>query len=548
MKLKPRRLSPALFLLAIACGAGQAAAPLGPSQARTRPVWSPDNGDGTYKNPIIFADYSDPDAIRVGEDFYMTASSFNSAPGLPILHSKDLVNWKLIGHALRRQVPPEVFAKPQHGNGVWAPAIRYHNGEFYIYYPDPDFGIYLVKAKNPAGPWSEPLLVKAAKGWIDPCPLWDDDGQAYLVHAWANSRAGIKSILHVNRMSADGTRILDEGKMVFDGRAHHPTLEGPKFYRRNGYYYILAPAGGVPTGWQTVLRSKSVWGPYEDRIVMDQGHTPINGPHQGAWIHLASGEDWFIHFQDRGPYGRITHLQPMKWVGDWPVIGADPDGDGRGEPVLRCKKPNVGRSYPPAVPQTSDEFDADELGLQWQWQANFRDDWWSLAARPGSLRLYTIPSPGETNNLWRVPNLLLQKLPAPAFTITTRLLFDHLAVGDRTGLVVIGMDYSHLAVERTPAGFRLVRAIRKDAIKDAPEVEEGAADLPGASVFLRVEVQPEAICRFSYSLDGRRFVLLGGPFKAREGRWVGAKVGLFALAKTDAQARAYADFDWFRFE
>ncbi|HZH33943.1 MAG TPA: family 43 glycosylhydrolase, partial [Pyrinomonadaceae bacterium] len=195
-------------------------------------VWVADNGDGTYKNPILHADYSDPDAVRVGDDFYMTASSFNAAPGLPILHSKDLVNWRLINYVFVKQPPFNVFDKPQHGGGVWAPSIRFHNGEYYIYYPDPDHGIYVTKAKNPAGEWSEPLLIKEAKGWIDPSPLWDDDGKAYLVSAFAGSRAGIKTILVVSRMSPDGMRLLGDPVMVFDGHQAHPTVEGPKFYKR----------------------------------------------------------------------------------------------------------------------------------------------------------------------------------------------------------------------------------------------------------------------------------------------------------------------------
>ncbi len=204
----------------------------------------------------------------------------------------------------------------------------------------------MVKARNPAGPWTEPLLIKPARGWIDPCPFWDDDGNAYLVHAWARSRSGINSILTINRMTADGTKLLDEGMMVFDGRIHHPTIEGPKLYKHNGYYYIFAPAGGVTSGWQTVLRSRNLYGPYEDKIVMDQGKTAINGPHQGAWVELKSGESWFIHFQDRAAFGRIVHLQPVAWRDDWPVIGVDADGDGKGEPVLSYRKPNVGREYP----------------------------------------------------------------------------------------------------------------------------------------------------------------------------------------------------------
>src|SRR5689334_11747005 len=292
-----------LFVLGFTCISLYATA-----QPYVSKVWVADNKNGTYKNPVLYADYSDPDACRVGDDYYLVASSFDGIPGLPILHSKDLVNWTIIGHALKRQPPFDHFSQPRHGMGVWAPAIRFHNGEFYIYYPDPDFGIYVVKSKNINGPWTEPILVEGGKGLIDPCPLWDDDGKVYLVHAYAGSRAGIKSIVVVKKLDATGTKVLDNGVMVFDGHDQDPTLEGPKFYKRNGYYYIFAPAGGVGTGWQLVMRSKSIYGPYERKVVMDQGSTPINGPHQGAWVDTKTGEDWFLHFQDVDAYGRIVHL------------------------------------------------------------------------------------------------------------------------------------------------------------------------------------------------------------------------------------------------
>ncbi|HKR21098.1 MAG TPA: glycoside hydrolase 43 family protein [Pyrinomonadaceae bacterium] len=485
--------------------------------------------DGTYTNPIIDADYSDPDVIRVGDDFYLTASSFNCVPGLPILHSKDLVNWKIIGHALPRQPPHEHFAKPQHGNGVWAPAIRFHKGEFYIFYGDPDFGIYMVKARNAAGPWAPPVLLRSAKGWIDPAPFWDDDGNAYLVHAWANSRSGIKSILTINRMSADGTKLLDDGKMVFDGRANHPTIEGPKLYKRNGYYYIFAPAGGVSTGWQTVLRSKNIYGPYEDRIVMDQGRTAINGPHQGGWVELKSGESWFVHFQDRAAYGRVVHLQPMKWIDDWPVIGVDEDGDGKGEPVATHRKPNVGRAYPAQSPQTSDEFASNKLGLQWQWHANPQANWYDIAR--GSLRLTSVPS---SRDLMTTPHLLLQKLPARKFTVTTLIDASRLLQGERSGLLMMGREYSYLAV----SGPELMRVTGG---------KEGVvAQLKTKSVFLRISVD-NATAEFSYSTDGNKFFPAGEPFAMKPGVWIGAKVGLFSLAPADATAFGSARYDWFRF-
>jgi len=514
--------------------------------AYSQSVWSPDNRNGTYKNPIIYADYSDPDVVRVGDDFYLTASSFNSAPGLPILHSKDLVNWRIIGHALQYQTPVSVFAKPQHGNGVWAPAIRYHDNYFYIFFPDPDYGIYMTKTRNPAGPWSAPLLIKSAKGWIDPSPLWDDDGNAYLVHAFANSRAGIKSVLHIAKMSPDGTKILDDDALVFDGHANHPTIEGPKLHKRNGYYYIFAPAGGVPTGWQTVLRSKNIYGPYEDKIVMDQGQSQVNGPHQGAWVELKNGDSWFIHFQDRGPYGRIVHLQPMKWVNDWPVIGIDKDGDGKGEPVAVSKLPNVGRRYPVEAPQTTDEFSRPELGFQWQWHANSQTSWSNLSARPGWLRLNSVPLPYEAVNLWMVPSLLLQKLPAPTFTVTTRVDATHLLANEAAGLVMMGMDYSYIAIVRTEDGYRLERTSCKDAIKGTEETNDSGTVLKTGMLFMRITVGADAMSQFSYSSDGRNFSEIGEPFKAREGRWIGAKVGLFVASFTQAQERGFADFDYFR--
>jgi beta-xylosidase len=292
-------------------------------------VWTADNADGTYKNPILHADYSDPDAIRLGEDFYMISSSFNAAPGLPILHSRDLVNWTIIGHALPRQFPVMDFSKPQHGNGVWAPSIRHHNGLFYIYFPDPDQGIFLTTAKNISGPWSKPVMVEAGKGLIDPCPLWDTNGKAYLVHAFAGSRAGLKSVIVVKEMNAAGDSTIGNSVMVYDGHGIDATIEGPKFYKRNNFYYIFAPAGGVSTGWQLVLRSRNIYGPYERKVVMDQGNSPINGPHQGAWVKTSTGEDWVLHFQDIDAYGLVVHLQPMAWKNDWPVIGTDKDGDGK---------------------------------------------------------------------------------------------------------------------------------------------------------------------------------------------------------------------------
>jgi beta-xylosidase len=484
----------------------------------------------------------------------MVSSSFGHFPGLPILHSKDLVNWSIIGHAIQNYPYPE-FEKPQHGNAIWAPSLRYHNNEFYIYFGDPDRGVFMTKAEHPEGPWEPLKLINKITGWIDCCPFWDEDGSAYLVHAFANSRSGIKSILSINKMNAEGTEVInDGGVLVFNGQQNHPTMEGPKMYKRNGYYYIFAPAGGVKPGWQTILRSKNIYGPYEDKITLEQGSTKVNGPHQGAWITTQTGEDWFVHFQDRYAYGRNVHLQPMKWENDWPVMGIDYDKNGVGEPVAAYTKPNVGNTYPVINPQTNDEFSKPVLGLQWQWESNYQNSWYSLGAKEGSLRLYSAGTTNEDKNLWTIGRLLLQKMPAAKFTATTKLVLHANHIGEKAGLLVFGMDYSYIAIEKTNDGYRISQVVCADAKGGKAEVTIANIDTQAKEVYLKVEVKPEnegeivpkVFCNFSYSADGKTFQSLGKPFIAKEGQWVGAKVGLFSILPKEVKNPGYADFDWFR--
>lgn len=543
------------------------ALPIG-AQNYVSKVWVADKGNGTYQNPILYADYSDPDACRVGDDYYMTSSSFNCLPGLQILHSKDLVNWTIIGAAMPHALAPiETPERPEHGNRVWAPSIRHHDGEFYLFWGDPDQGAFMTKAKDPKGPWTEPVLVKPGKGIIDTSPLWDDDGRVYMVHAYAGSRAQLKSVIAICELSADATRAITPSRIVMDGHVKHETCEGPKFYKRNGYYYIFFPAGGVPTGWQVVARSKEIYGPYEDRTVLARGATDVNGPHQGAWVDTPTGEDWFFHFQDVGAYGRIVHLQPMKWVNDWPVIGVDKDGDGCGEPVRTYKKPNVGKSYPICTPQESDEFDGFTLSPQWQWHANINEKWAYYAGDQGFVRLYSYPVVDDYKSLWDVANLLMQKTPAPNFTATMKLTFAPTSKykGERTGLVVMGRDYAGLVLENTDNGITLSQVVCKKADTGKPETVNASTTLEGKepTVYLRVNFKDmgkkikgseggadmTVMCEFSYSLDGKKFTKMGEKFQAREGKWIGAKVGTFctrpAIVTNDG---GWTDVDWFRVE
>lgn len=523
-------------------------------------VWCADLGNGYYKNPVLYADYSDPDACRVGDDFYMTSSSFNCIPGLQILHSKDLVNWEIVSAAVPYALPPVDDAAPQHGNRVWAPSIRHHDGWFYIFWGDPDQGAFMTKAQDVKGPWTEPVLVKPGKGIIDTTPLWDDDGRVYMVHAYAGSRAGFKSVISICELSADASRAITPSRVIFDGHGEHPTCEGPKFYKYNGYYYIFHPAGGVQTGWQVVQRSKNIYGPYEMKVTLAQGNTKINGPHQGAWVDTPTGEHWFLHFQDVGAYGRLVHLQPMTWKDGWPVMGVDKDGDGCGEPVMKYKKPNVGKNYPVNNPRESDEFDGYELGKQWQWHANFNEKWHYCAGQKGVLRLFSYPEPEGAKSLWDVPNLLMQKPTAPNFTCTTKLKFttSDKYLGERTGLVVMGLDYAGVVIENTEKGLALNQVVCLQADKGKSERIVASVPLESDEVYLRAQYRDKGLDKknpldmvvmveFSYSLDGKRFTAIGEPFRAKEGKWIGAKTGVFctrpAKEKVDG---GWVDVDFFR--
>lgn len=519
-------------------------------------VWSPDNGDGTYTNPVINADYSDPDVICVGDDYYLTASSFQCIPGLPILHSKDLVNWEIIGHALKELKPREVFDTPQHGMGVWAPSIRYHNGEFYIYWGDPDYGVFMVKTKDPAGEWEEPICVIPGKGMIDTTPLWDDDGRCYLVNAWANSRSRFASVLTVRELNAEGTKAITDPVIVFDGNGtENRTCEGPKFYKRDGWYWIMCPAGGVPTGFQLAMRSKSPYGPYEYKKVLAQGSTNVNGPHQGGWVHTAQGEDWFMHFQDKEAYGRVVHLQPVTWKDNWPVMGKVPAKGYCGEPVTTYRKPKS-TSKIIVNPVESDEFNSPTLGKQWQWQANY-DQKFGMPTAFGTMRIYTYKLDDASFSLLNVPNMLLQKTPADSFVATTKIRMTAKDQNQLGGLIMMGLDYSALVVKRVGDEFHLLqltnssdkrKAHGEELIATLKPTESDKIDYQPAiheTIYLRMVVD-NSRCRFFYSLNGKTYKEAGTEFQMKEGKWIGAKIGLIAVEPAGNTNRGWVDADWFR--
>lgn len=491
----------------------------------------------TYTNPVVFADYSDPDAIRVGNDYYMTSSSFNCYPGLQILHSTDLVNWKLVNAALPRAYAEEHGV--EHGNFVWAPSLRYYDGEYFIFWGDPDRGIYYIHTSDILGAWSEPELLIEGKGYIDACPYWQGD-TLYIAHALAGSRAGLKSVLLMATMQRSGKAWkLTDHRIIYDGHEANPTCEGPKIYERNGWYYIFTPAGGVATGWQLVLRSKSLYGPFEEKVVLAQQKTSVNGPHQGAWVTTPGGKDWFLHFQDIGSIGRIVHLQPMKWENDWPVIGEN------GIPVIRHEAPE---GFKKQEQPTKIVFDFDSTALDFSWQYPHTPDvrWHYCDANKTTLRLYSVPTEKDAANLWNQPNILLRKIDAPSFTVTAEVHFSpsEKFTGERAGLVVMGLNYSGLMLENTADGIIAYQTVCRNANKGNQETHGAPIKITNSQwIYLRLTIK-DSRAYYSISTDNNNFQNIGEPFILKEGVWIGAKYGFVCTRPALESLKTRNDGGW----
>ncbi len=497
-----------------------------------------------YANPILYADYSDPDVIRVDRTYYLVASSFHFSPGLPVLRSQDLIHWTIIGHVLPKlPFAPEYDMRPpftltdagthagpglRYAGGVWAPSIRRHDGLFYAYWPTPQEGIFMATAKRPQGPWSAPVAVIPGPGLEDPCPFWDDDGRAYLVH----SKVGAGPLI-LHRLSPDGRRVLDGGRVIVDDPKALPVLEGPKLYKRHGWYYIFAPFGGVEKGAQAVLRSRSIWGPYESRVALTQGTTPVLGPHQGGYVETPSGQGWFVHFNSAGAFGRIDYLEPVIWKDDWPVIGDPIPGTDAGQPVTVHAAPDVGGHPQRLSLQDSDEFEAPVLGPQWEWNHNPDDRGWSLTERPGFLRLRAQPADG----LVTARNTLTQILQGPDMVVTARVDIAHMSDGQRAGLAMFGQRPSWIGLVREGGVSRITYA--------SAGVETPGPVAAGAMVELRVEVTPDQTAHYSFRLDGGVFQPLGPSPPLRFSWWKGARPALFSyVAPAKAVGAGWIDVDW----
>lgn len=511
--------------------------------------WFPDLGNGMYKNPVIFADYSDPDVVRYKGVYYLIASSFNLTPVIPVLRSFDLINWRICSY-ISENLPLDGYDVPQHSRGIWAPSLLEHDGRLYMYVFTPDEGLFVSTSEAPESTWSPLKKICSSRGWIDCTVFWDDDGACYLVHGYAASRAGFNSVLTLRRMSEDGMSLKDEEKTdIFDARGRHDTLEGPKLFKRNGWYYIIAPAGGIEHGYQVMLRSKCIEGPYEDRIILHEleGGT-INGPRQGNIVADDSGREWFLHFRDMGSYGRVICLEPVKWLEDgWAVFGEDVNGDGIGEPVQTFTKPYVSGNYPAEIPQTDDDFTGEGPGFIWQWNANHKKDWYDTSQNPGHLRLRAL-MPETSGCLFDQRNLLACKFPSPNFTaeVTVRLVHD----GVRAGLMAVGNQYGFLELSGGPKECRIIWG--RGAVLKEEQWEKAVVKIPAGGrhqIRLRLAVRFNAVCSFYYEGEDGKFYAIGEEYQTGRDTWMGAKIGLYSIKngvpESDGTER-YAEFSGFR--
>lgn len=491
-------------------------------------IWTADNGNGTYKNPLLWGDWPDPDFIRVSDEFYFVSTSMHYVPGCPILKSKDLVNWEMAGYAVD-QYNEDTRYNLQGGEmylrGSWAATIRHHNGLFYVGFCTPNWGkekghFSICTAKDIKGPWKRTIFPEYL---YDPGLFFDDDGKVYVAHG--------QQKLFITELNADALSVKTPAKEIYDNRSY-PYLEGSHLYKINGKYYILGTTGGTQ-GRQVCLRSDNIYGPYESKVVINDDNTyPGNGLHQGGMVQLKDSSWWFIIMQDRGPIGRTPNLEPVNWVDGWPMIGVE------GKGVNICKKPNVGKTYPVKVPATSDEFNAAVLGLQWQWNHNPDNSKWSLTENKGHLRLYA----SYAEALPTARNTLTQRVQGPSSTATVELDTKGLKEGNIAGLGIFQSPYAYIAVRKEAAGNTLLMV-------NNGKVIDSIAGFASSRIWIRASATHDQFtAEFCYSTDAVNFYPLGNTLKMGLGYdWTANRFALFQFSIKASGVGGYADFNWFHF-
>ncbi|WP_316789385.1 glycoside hydrolase 43 family protein [Pedobacter frigoris] len=525
MNLKIKLLIAGIGLLGFQLSQAQVVGP----NPKTTDVWTPDNGDGTYKNPLLWGDWPDPDFIRVGDEFYFVSTSMHYVPGCPILKSKDLVNWEMAGYAVD-QYNEDPRYNLQGGDrylrGSWAATIRHHNGLFYVGFCTPNWGkekgnFSICTAKDIKGPWTRTIFPEYL---YDPGLFFDDDGKVYVAHG--------QQKLFITELNADALSVKTPQKEIYDNRSF-PYLEGSHMYKIKGKYYLLGSTGGT-TGRQVCLRADNIYGPYESKVVINDDHTyPGNGLHQGGMVELKDGSWWFIIMQDRGPIGRVPSLEPVVWVDGWPMLGVN----GRG--VDSHKKPNVGKTYPIKIPATSDEFSASKLGLQWQWNHNPDNAKWSLRERKGYMRLHA----SFADDLTKARNTLTQRVQGPVSRGVVEMDVAGLKDGDVAGFGIFQSPYAYIAVRKEGGKKTLVMVNNGKLIDSLENIKADKVWISASLTHIGFKAN------FSYSLDGDKYISFGNELNMGLGLdWTANRFALFNYSTSKEGEGGYADFNWFRFK
>jgi len=498
-----------------------------------------DNGDGTYANPVIAADFPDPDVIRVGSTYYMVNTTMFIFPGVTILKSHDLVNWQYCSNAVPRfDFNPcyDLDGCNRYGHGQWATSLKYHNGKYYLLFITLDEGGFLCTATKPEGPWE---IRHLPKGFYDPGLFFDDDGKIYAAHGYSK--------IFITELD---TNFAPKGNdsLVFTGDIRRG-LEGTHVYKVDGYYYLYSTYGGLD-GFQAALRSKNIYGPYEEKVVIrDTTHGVNFGIHQGALIETQTGEWWTMLFVDNGAFGRFPSLQPVTWDNGWPMVGVN------GKAVVTYMKPNVGKEFPAVSLPTSDEFDSTGLAMQWGWNHNPDTTKWSLTERPGYLRLHTARI---VDSLPKAVNTLTQRMFAYysdslASIATTKMEFREMREGDVAGLAIFQDPYAYVGIKKENGHNYLVM------VNDGKTIDSSAVE--GSTIYFRASTihgsgaaqyyerkvaSGTGTASFSYSLDNRSYVKFGDELRMKFNLkiFTGNKFSLFNYA-TKALG-GHVDFDWFR--
>ncbi len=500
---------------------------------------SGDNGDGTFTNPVINADFPDPDVIFVDGTYYMVSTTMFVFPGVTILQSKDLVNWEYCSNAIPRfDYDPcyNLDGCDRYSHGQWATSLKFHNDQFHLLFITLDEGGFYGTSDKPEGPWK---FRKQPKGYYDPGLFFDDDGKIYVTHGYSK--------IYLTEVD-ENLAPISKDSLIFTGDIR-PGLEGMHVYKTNGYYYLYGTYGGLD-GFQAALRSRNIWGPYEQKIVIrDTTHGPNYGIHQGALIRTQTDEWWTMLFVDSGPFGRFPSLQPVEWIDDWPMVGVD------GKAVTTHKKPDVGQDYPTQVLPTTDEFEMDKLGMQWSWNHNPEPSKWSLSERDGYLRLKTV---NKVSDLRMARNTLTQRMHAyfsdTVYTIgSTKMEYGNMKDGDVAGLAIFQDPYAYIGIKKVGEKFFVVMVNNGETIDsiqtESTSIYFKADPLHGsgaAPLYEGESVAGSGTARFYYSVDGESFTQLGNEFQMKFNLSVftGNKFCLFNFPTK--QTGGYVDFDYFR--